>query len=201
MARKLITLFSNLTSRFHSLVLALPPAYTCSLMLMNIKTISDYVGGFIQLGSVPQDCLDDCESGLTVSLCRMHGEALESLSCFNSLQLDQAKGHHDFYRMAADISFRTSHAIHEWAAQSMQKRKNIDFSSQYQQQLQSQQQQTQQQQQYQHQHHHPNHFLNKAVLLQQPPASASIPLTNAISKEKDFETLLEDILSTPILFN
>ncbi|UZJ55590.1 hypothetical protein CBS101457_004910 [Exobasidium rhododendri] len=198
LSKKISTLFSNFTSRWSSNrqeqqgngghrrqmgvvdSLALPPGHLCAMILINIKSLADHVGGSFQLGSNPRNCLDDREVGLTVQLCR--GMA-DSLRCFSSLQSDQffqAKGHRDIFRMTAGIAIRTSEAIYEWSATSKGLRSAMQptLSSKT----------------------IPAPTINVAS----DPSSMKNTTSNThmpgIADGQDFERLLEEILSTPIMY-
>jgi len=136
MARNLVTLFSNFSSQWckqgHWSVtnqfvtesgfkgtantLILPPASTCALMLLSLKTMADYVVGFSYFENYPKNCLDDCQAGATVSLCRSVAEALRRCANYQTYEVLKAQGHRDLFQTTAEIAFRTSNAIHEWAA-------------------------------------------------------------------------------------
>jgi hypothetical protein len=192
MSRKLLCLFSNFTSRWFAasteiekqqriVPFALPPPFICSMMLINVKTMADFTGAFTHQGIYPQDCLDDCEAGMTVCLCRTHADALRNYAD-QSKDLYLAKGHGDFYQMTADIALRTSNAIHEWAAGVKGIRVHSDTGLE-------------------------SHHRSVNTHQQASSSTSSSSTLNGSSMQsipdsigQDFDHLLEQILSTPIPF-
>lgn len=162
---------------------ALPPSYCCAMMLLNIKCLADAIGGNFQRGNTPRNCLDDCDIATTCSLCRHHAE---SLRCFGSFQTEEyflAKRHRDMFRMTAGIAIRTSNALYEWAAAAKGLRPLTSQAT--------------------------DPHLSQS-LEQKPEQAGNEPTKGPFSSFStqlpmnadghDFERLLEDILSTPILY-
>ena len=160
--------------------LHLPVSYCCAMLLLNTKCLADIVGGNFQRGSMPRNCLADHEIALSSMYCRQQAEALR---CFGSLQSEQmflAKGHRDMFLMTAAIALRTSNDIYEWAAIARGLRSEP-------------------------------HASHKATVTHEAASTASVAdpakLIGAHGTQlpiaadgHDFERLLEDILSTPILY-
>jgi hypothetical protein len=194
MSKKLITLFSNFASRWYEPIqqqqqkgawnhgiaapLALPPTYICAMMLINIKTMADYVGGTVGIDIYPRDCLDDCEAGMTVCLCRNHADALRGFADQSKGRF-LAKGHRDFYQMTADIAMRTANAIHDWAATTKGLRVGVQSSGNHQQ---------------------FNAGFPKSSEAVVSSSSLDVNIDRSDPGSQDFEDLLEQILSAPIVF-
>lgn len=164
--------------------LALPPASTCSLALLNVKTMADFLLGYLYFNIYPRDRLDDCEVGEAICNFRSESEALLRLANYQDKNLFLSKGHRDLYRLTADIVTRTSQAMHEWAATCKGLRSTVVQKSSHQ--------------------DSPTHFdcsLSRASAMHQIIRNARLntQLRNR-SAGQDFEKLLAEVLSTPIIF-
>lgn len=170
-----------------SISFALPPAMTCSCVLANVKTMADFLLGYLYFNFYPRDCLDDCEVGEAIVYSRAQSEALLRLANYQNNNLFHSKGHRDLYRLTADIVTRTSQAMYEWAATCKGLRSTI-----------VQQGNTIREES---PTHHSEHSQSRASAMHQKIKAARLNTQLRDSTAgQDFEKLLAEVLCTPIIF-